>query len=102
MLSAQRSDASSYARPPGNSAQCSPTVARLLNPSRLIIGGEVADAGEHPLAGIRENVYRRSTPLATRARDRSQQRRGHRRHRALCIFHECREVAIVMRLSQAA
>lgn len=38
----------------------------VLNPSRIIIGGEMADAGEPLLAGIREAVYRRSQPLATR------------------------------------
>ena len=37
----------------------------LINPAGIVIGGEVAEAGEHLLAGIRENVYRRSTPLAT-------------------------------------
>ncbi|MFC0715942.1 ROK family protein [Cellulomonas biazotea] len=37
----------------------------MLNPSMIVIGGVVADAGEHLLAGIREVVYRRSLPLAT-------------------------------------
>lgn len=37
----------------------------LLNPSVIVIGGVVADAGEHLIAGIREAVYRRSLPLAT-------------------------------------
>ncbi|MFD1505541.1 ROK family transcriptional regulator [Georgenia yuyongxinii] len=37
----------------------------LLNPSVIVIGGIVADAGEHLLAGIREVVYTRSLPLAT-------------------------------------
>ena len=37
----------------------------LLNPSLIVIGGVVAEAGEHLLAGIREVVYRRSLPLAT-------------------------------------
>ncbi len=37
----------------------------LLNPSLIVVGGVVADAGEHLLAGIREVVYRRSLPLAT-------------------------------------
>ena len=43
------------------------SVVNLLNPSRLVLGGELADAGEHLIAGIREIVYRRSTPLATRS-----------------------------------
>ena len=37
----------------------------MLNPSVIVIGGSLADAGEHLLAGIREVVYRRSLPLAT-------------------------------------
>jgi len=37
----------------------------MLNPSMIVIGGVLAEAGEHLLAGIREVVYRRSLPLAT-------------------------------------
>ncbi|WP_298455367.1 ROK family transcriptional regulator [uncultured Cellulomonas sp.] len=37
----------------------------MLNPSVIVVGGIVAEAGEHLLAGIREVVYRRSLPLAT-------------------------------------
>jgi len=37
----------------------------LINPSVIIIGGSLAQAGEHLLAGIREVVYKRSLPLAT-------------------------------------
>lgn len=38
----------------------------LLNPSLVVIGGRLAHADEPLLAGIREVVYRRSLPLATR------------------------------------
>ncbi|HEY0246990.1 MAG TPA: ROK family transcriptional regulator [Gryllotalpicola sp.] len=41
------------------------TVVNLLNPSVVVIGGGVARAGEHLLAGVREVVYGQSTPLAT-------------------------------------
>ncbi|MBC7552177.1 MAG: ROK family protein [Cellulomonas sp.] len=41
------------------------TCVSVLNPSVIVIGGIVAEAGEHLLAGIREVVYRRSLPLAT-------------------------------------
>ena len=41
------------------------TVVNMLNPSIIVIGGSVASAGEHLLAGGREGVYRRSIPLAT-------------------------------------
>ena len=37
----------------------------LLNPSLIVVGGSLAEAGEHLLAGIREVVYQRSLPLAT-------------------------------------
>jgi predicted NBD/HSP70 family sugar kinase len=37
----------------------------ILNPSLIVIGGSMADAGEHLIAGMREVVYSRSTPLAT-------------------------------------
>ncbi|MEP6478546.1 MAG: ROK family protein [Rhodoglobus sp.] len=37
----------------------------LMNPSVIVIGGSVAGAGEHLIAGVREIVYARSTPLAT-------------------------------------
>lgn len=41
------------------------TLVNLLNPTVIVIGGSVARAGEHLLAGVREVVYRRSIPLAT-------------------------------------
>jgi len=37
----------------------------MLNPSVIVVGGQVAGAGEHLVAGIREVVYHRSLPLAT-------------------------------------
>ncbi|MDO8108238.1 ROK family transcriptional regulator [Isoptericola sp. b441] len=40
-------------------------VVSMLNPSVIVIGGNLASAGEFLLAGIREVVYRRSPPLAT-------------------------------------
>ena len=41
-------------------------VVSVLNPLVIVIGGTLADAGEHLLSGIREFVYQRSLPLATR------------------------------------
>ncbi|WP_343906981.1 ROK family protein [Nocardioides aquiterrae] len=38
----------------------------LLNPAAVVIGGDMAAAFEFYLAGVRESVYRRSAPLATR------------------------------------
>ena len=37
----------------------------MLNPALIVIGGIVADAREHLIAGIREVIYQRSLPLAT-------------------------------------
>lgn len=41
-------------------------LVNLYNPSVIVIGGDVAQAHEQLLAGIREVVYQRSLPLATR------------------------------------
>ena len=41
-------------------------VVNLFNPSLIVIGGGVAGAGDLLLATIRESIYRRSLPLATR------------------------------------
>jgi predicted NBD/HSP70 family sugar kinase len=41
------------------------SVVSLLNPSLIVLGGGLSQAGEHLLAGVREVVYRRSLPLAT-------------------------------------
>lgn len=41
------------------------TCVSIVNPSVIAIGGLLAQAGEHLLAGIREVVYGTSTPLAT-------------------------------------
>lgn len=42
-------------------------AVNILNPAVIVIGGDMAHAGEALLAGIREVIYQRSTPLATRA-----------------------------------
>ncbi len=41
------------------------TCVSLLNPSVIVLGGSLAAAGDHLLAGVREVVYTRSLPLAT-------------------------------------
>jgi predicted NBD/HSP70 family sugar kinase len=41
-------------------------IVNFFNPSLVVIGGGVSGAGAHLLATIRESVYRRSLPLATR------------------------------------
>jgi predicted NBD/HSP70 family sugar kinase len=42
-------------------------AVNFFNPDVIVIGGDMAHADEALLAGIREVVYQRSTPLATRA-----------------------------------
>ncbi len=42
------------------------TLVSFYNPSLVLIGGGVAGAGDLLLATIRESIYRRSLPLATR------------------------------------
>ncbi|MDQ1075487.1 MULTISPECIES: ROK family transcriptional regulator [Microbacterium] len=41
------------------------TCVSFINPSVIAIGGSMARVGEHLIAGVREVVYTRSTPLAT-------------------------------------
>lgn len=42
------------------------TIVNFFNPAAVVFGGEIPDASEDLLAGVREAVYRRSLPLATR------------------------------------
>ena len=42
------------------------SVVNFFNPSMIVVGGGVAQSGDGLLASIRETVYRRSLPLATR------------------------------------
>jgi predicted NBD/HSP70 family sugar kinase len=41
-------------------------AVNLLNPSVIVLGGTVARSGDQLLAGVREVIYQRSLPLATR------------------------------------
>ena len=40
-------------------------VVNIVNPAVVVVTGDLAEAGEHLLAGVRETIYRRSTALAT-------------------------------------
>ncbi|MBB6118102.1 ROK family transcriptional regulator [Nocardiopsis algeriensis] len=40
-------------------------AVNMFNPSVLVLGGALALAGDHLLAGVREMVYQRAVPLAT-------------------------------------
>lgn len=42
------------------------TCTALLNPRVVVIGGEIVEVGEPLLAGVRESVYSRALPLASR------------------------------------
>ncbi|MFB2585327.1 ROK family transcriptional regulator [Herbiconiux liukaitaii] len=41
-------------------------LVSILNPEQIILSGQLADCGEVLLSGVRERVYQRSLPLATR------------------------------------
>jgi predicted NBD/HSP70 family sugar kinase len=41
------------------------SIVNFFNPAVIVIGGDIAEAGEHILAGVREVIYSRSLPLAT-------------------------------------
>ncbi|GAA5087248.1 putative NBD/HSP70 family sugar kinase [Thermocatellispora tengchongensis] len=41
------------------------SIVNFFNPAQIVIGGDLAEAGEHLIAGIREVIYGRSLPLAT-------------------------------------
>lgn len=43
------------------------TAVSLVNPEQVLVGGSLGLAGDHLIAGIRERVYARSLPLATRS-----------------------------------
>jgi predicted NBD/HSP70 family sugar kinase len=42
------------------------SVVNFFNPSLIVIGGGLANSPDQLLAAIRETIYRRSLPLATR------------------------------------
>jgi predicted NBD/HSP70 family sugar kinase len=42
------------------------SIVNFFNPSLIVVGGGVSQSGDQLLASIRETVYRRSLPLATR------------------------------------
>ncbi|MDH6181911.1 putative NBD/HSP70 family sugar kinase [Microbacteriaceae bacterium SG_E_30_P1] len=52
------------------------TCVSLMNPQVIVIGGSIAQAGEHIIAGAREVVYARSMPLATESLHIVQSRTG--------------------------
>jgi predicted NBD/HSP70 family sugar kinase len=41
-------------------------LVSILNPETIVLSGQLADCGEVLLSGVRERVYQRSQPLATR------------------------------------
>ncbi|GGK45557.1 sugar kinase [Planomonospora parontospora subsp. parontospora] len=41
------------------------SIVNFFNPSVIVIGGDLSEAGEQVLAGLREVIYSRSLPLAT-------------------------------------
>lgn len=67
LIRAGQPDAVRLARQAGRVlGQAISDAVSFFNPSLVVIGGQLAHADEPLLAGIREVVYRRSLPLATR------------------------------------
>lgn len=67
LIRAGQPDAVRLARQAGRVVgQAISDAVSFFNPSLVVIGGQLAHADEPLLAGIREVVYRRSLPLATR------------------------------------
>jgi predicted NBD/HSP70 family sugar kinase len=81
-------------------------AVNLLNPSVIVLGGDVALASEGLLAGVRETVYQRSLPLATRhlsiVRSELGDRAGIIGAAALAIEHVLSPAEIDARLAAAA
>lgn len=53
------------------------TAVSLVNPQQVLLGGSLGVSGEHLIAGVRERVYARSLPLATRSLHIGTSRLGH-------------------------
>jgi len=77
----------------------------LLNPAAVVIGGDMAAAFDFYVAGVRESVYRRSAPLATRDLQFIPATHGDRAGvvgcGALALDHVLAPVAVDARLSTA-
>jgi predicted NBD/HSP70 family sugar kinase len=41
-------------------------LVSTINPAVIVLGGQIAEAGQYLLAGVREAIYARSLPLGTR------------------------------------
>src|SRR3954447_22153920 len=78
----------------------------LLNPAAVVIGGDMAAAFDFYVAGVRESVYRRAAPLATRDLQFLPARHGDRAGVVGCaplaIDHVLSPVAVDARLAATA
>lgn len=60
-------DAARYVRESGRAiGEMLNACVSILNPTVIVVGGQLAQSGESLLAGVREQVYSHSSPLATR------------------------------------
>jgi predicted NBD/HSP70 family sugar kinase len=82
------------------------TSVNLFNPGVIVIGGDLSHAEEHLLAGVREIVYQRSLPLATRSlrivRSRLDERAGVVGASVMVIEHVLSPSAVDDALARAA
>ena len=76
----------------------------MINPSTIAIGGSMAQAGEHLIAGVREVVYSRSMPLATEHLSIVQSRSGEKAAvigASMLAFHHALSPAAIDELAAA-
>jgi len=82
------------------------TSVNMFNPGVIVIGGDLSHAEEHLLAGVREIVYQRSLPLATRSlrivRSRLDERAGVVGASVMVIEHVLSPAAVDDALARAA
>jgi predicted NBD/HSP70 family sugar kinase len=82
------------------------TSVNLFNPGVVVIAGDLSHAEEHLLAGVREIVYQRSLPLATRSlrivRTRLDERAGVVGASVMVIEHVLSPAAVDDALARAA
>jgi predicted NBD/HSP70 family sugar kinase len=67
LVESNRPEAMMLVRQAGRSiGEVASDVVSILNPSLIVVGGTLSKTGEYILSGVRELVYQRCLPLATR------------------------------------
>jgi predicted NBD/HSP70 family sugar kinase len=81
-------------------------AVNFFNPGAIVIGGDIAETDEHLLAGVRETIFQRSLPLATRdlriVRSRLGDRAGITGAAMLAIEHVLSPIAVDRTIASSA